>query len=108
MAFVVINVASEYLPDGSLHVYSPDVPGFHVVERDSEKSQSEVFWGHALRLLEETMSRRVAEANVGTMVSFTQGVPLVEIHQFVPDELRHRLREHPRRAIPTQLIAEIR
>lgn len=110
MAFVVVNVASEYLSDGSFHVYSPDVPGFHVIERDSKKSNEQVFWGPALRLLEETLSRRVVEANVGKTVyleKHTKETPLVEIHNFVPEELRRRLGGDRSRGLPSQLIAEI-
>lgn len=107
MAFVIVNLASEYLPDGSFHVYSLDVPGFHVVERDGKKSHQQIFRETALPVLQETMTRRVVEAKVGERVKITD-IPIAEIGSFVPEELSRRLRrDHRPSSIPKHLIAEI-
>lgn len=106
MAFVIVNIESEYLPDGAFHVYSPDVPGFHVINRD-RKPQSEIFYETALPVLEQTMTRRVAEAKVGERVMFRfRDMPIVEIDKFIPGELNRRV--HGVKAdIPKKLLAEI-
>jgi hypothetical protein len=105
MACVIVNLASEYLPDGSFHVYSPNVPGFHVIEREHKRTNEQVFYETALPVLRETMSRRVAEAKVGEGVRFAD-VP-TPIDSFVPDELSRRLRRERPRDLPKQVIAEI-
>ena len=107
MAYLIVNLASEYLPDGSLHVYSPEVPGFHVIEQDPKKSHQEVFLETALPVLQDTMTRRVVEANVGKNVRLVADTPLLQISNFVPEELRRRVREERPVGIPRQLIAEI-
>ena len=107
MAFLVVNLENEYLPDGSFHVYSPDVPGFHVVERDIKKSHQQIFHETALPILRDTMIRRVVEANVGKSVRLITETPLVQIRNFVPEELRQRLQEARPVGIPAQLLAEI-
>jgi hypothetical protein len=108
MAFVVVNLASEYLPDGSFHVYSPDVPGFHVIDRDGKRSHQQIFRETALPVLQETMTRRVVEAKVGETVLITD-MPIVDIGSFVPRELQQQLlRRGSTPGIPKQLVAEIR
>jgi hypothetical protein len=104
MAFVIVNIESEYLPDGALHVYSPEVPGFHVINRD-RKSRAEIFHETALPILEDTMSRRVVEAKVGERVRFRRETPITEIVNFVPEELNRRFRA--KMEIPKKLLAEI-
>jgi hypothetical protein len=108
MAFVVVNIESEYLPDGAFHIYSPDVPGFHVVERQ-RRSQAEIFYETALPVLEQTMSGRVAAAKVGERVTFRfREMPIIEIGKFVPDELNRRFRGSGSKTdIPKKLLAEI-
>jgi hypothetical protein len=107
MAFVIVNLTSEYLPDGSFHVYSPDVPGFHIIERGSKRSHEQIFHETALPLLQDTMSRRVVEAKVGERVRFNGDMSVTEIGSFVPEELRNRIRRDRPSGIPRQLIAEI-
>jgi hypothetical protein len=106
VAFVIVNVESEYLPDGALHVYSPDVPGFHVINRE-RRSRSEIFYETALPVLEETLNRRVAEAKIGKQVHFRfRDLPIVDIGQFVPSELARRF-SGPKADVPKKLLAEI-
>ena len=107
MAYLIVNLASEYLPDGSLHVYSPEVPGFHVIEQDTKRSHQDVFHETALPILQDTMTRRVVEANVGKNVRLVVDTPLLQISNFVPEELRRRVREQRPVGIPKQLIAQI-
>jgi hypothetical protein len=106
MAFVVVNLASEYLPDGSFHVYSPDVPGFHVVNQDRKRSQEQIFFETALPILRDTMAQRVFEAKVGEAVTI-KDMPITTIESFVPHELARRLRRDAKPGIPTQVLAEI-
>src|SRR6266851_6608921 len=106
MAFVVINLESEYLPDGSFHVYSPNVPGFHIIDRDGKRSHEQIFLETALPVLQETMSRRVVDAKVGERVRFNGDMRVTEIGSFVPEELRNRIRRDRPLGIPKQLIAE--
>jgi hypothetical protein len=106
MAFVVVNLASEYLPDGSFHVYSPDVPGFHVIDRDGKRSHQQIFRETALPVLQETMSRRVLEAKVGERVRIAD-TDITEIGSFIPEELRRLHGDRRPLGIPRQLIAEI-
>lgn len=107
MAYLIVNLASEYLPDGSFHVFSPEVPGFHVVEKDTKRSHHEVFLETALPILRDTMTRRILEANVGTNVRLVTDTPLLQISNFIPEELRRQVREQRPVGIPKQLIAEI-
>jgi hypothetical protein len=104
MAFVIVNIESEYLPDGALHVYSPEVPGFHVINRD-RKPRAEIFHETALPILEDTLSRRVVEAKVGERVRFRRETPITEIGNFVPEELSRRF--GAKTEIPKKLLAEI-
>ncbi len=106
MAFVVVSLASEYLPDGSFHVYSPDVPGFHVIDRDGKRSHEQIFRETALPILQDTMSRRVVEAKVGERVRIAD-TAITEIGSFIPEELRRLHGDHRPSRIPKQLIAEI-
>src|SRR5689334_18270885 len=65
MAIVVVELTSEYLPDGSFHVYSREVPGFHVVEPAGSKlSHRELYLEKIAPILRETMERRVIQAEV--------------------------------------------
>ncbi len=107
MAYLIVSLATEYLPDGSLHVYSPEVPGFHIVEPDTKRSHQEIFRETALPILRDTMTRRVVEADVGKDVRLVIDTPLLQISNFVPEELRRRVREERPVGIPSQLIAEI-
>jgi hypothetical protein len=107
MTFVVVNLASEYLPDGSFHVYSPDVPGFHVIDQGGKRSHEQIFRETALPVLEQTLSRRVLEAQVGKSVRITNDTPLTEVGSFVPNELRRRINRDRPFGIPKQLIAQI-
>jgi hypothetical protein len=106
MAWVIINLSSEYLPDGSFHVYSPDVPGFHVVDQDRKRSKEKVFYETALPILRETMAQRVAEAKVGEAVTI-KDFAITSIDSFVPHELARRLRRDMKPGIPTRVLAEI-
>jgi hypothetical protein len=99
-------IESEYLPDGSFHVYSPEVPGFHVINQDLKRSKEQVFYETALPVLRETMAHRVFEAKVGSGVSI-KDMPITPIESFVPHELTRRLRSDIKPGIPTQLLAEI-
>jgi hypothetical protein len=64
MALVIFNLETEYLPDGCLHISSPDVPGFHVVDRE-RKPPEQFFLETALPLLQATIHRRAVEARIG-------------------------------------------
>ena len=106
MAFVIVNLASEYLPDGSFHVYSPDVPGFHVVDRDRKRSKEQIFYETALPVLRDTIVQRVVEAKVGEAVSI-KDMPITPVDSFVPHELSRRLRRDIKPGLPTRVLAEI-
>jgi hypothetical protein len=110
MAIVVVSLTSEYLPDGSFHVYSPEIPGFHVVEPAGTKTSHETLFKEKIRpILGETMQRRVRQAEVGSVVGFRDDMPVVEIRNFTPDEIRRTLGGKDRaNGIPAQLIAEIK
>lgn len=102
MPFVVIGLKGENMADGSFHVYSPNVPGFHVV--DENKSAA---YERASSVLRETLVRRMSAATErkdGTEINIH--VP-AEIYSFVPGELKRGL-EVSRNAAPEQLIVEIR
>jgi hypothetical protein len=111
MAIVVVKLTSEYLPDGSFHVYSPEVPGFHVVEpAGSKTTHKELFEKKVEPLLRETMERRVTQAEVGKEVWFRDDLRVTDVANFIPDELRRTFhgKHHANGSIPTQLIAEIK
>jgi hypothetical protein len=100
MALVVIGLLRERLADGSYHVFSPNVPGFHVVEQDQENAMKE-----AMPILERTLAERAEEAGIGKEVKLTPAP--IEINHFVPDELRqHFGKERPRNA-PERIMVEI-
>jgi hypothetical protein len=106
MPFVIVNIASEYLPDGSFHVYSPDVPGFHVVDGDHNRPRVEVFYNTALPILEDTLRQRIVQAQAGERIRFNHEMRIAHVESFVPAQLR-LLRADSRPEIPRQLIAEI-
>jgi hypothetical protein len=110
MALVIVNLTSEYLPDGSFHVCSPEVPGFHVVEPPGSKVSHKTLFHEKIRpRLTETMQRRVAQAKVGSTVWFREDLPVAEVRNFIPEELRRRLGGKPQaNGIPALLIAEIK
>ena len=105
MAFVVLNLASEYLPDGSCHIYSPNVPGFHVVEKRGGMSMEQLMREKALPILQDTLTRRVHESKTGKEVRFHG--PAVNITSFVPTELTARLHQKGAHSLPQQVVAEI-
>ena len=109
MAIVIINLASEYMPDGSFHVYSPEIPGFHVMSpAESKMSHATLFREKVQPILTETMKRRVTQAKVGHNVKFRDDLTVVQIPNFIPEELRRRLSDkRSANGIPAQLIAEI-
>jgi hypothetical protein len=107
VSYFVVNLEREYLPDGTLHVYSPEVPGFHVTSPpDSKKSQRDIFNETALPILTDTLSRRVMEANVGKVVRI-HNANLVKIRSFVPNELQRCLDRKESVDFPDQLLAQI-
>jgi hypothetical protein len=108
MPFVVVTLASEYLPDGSFHVYSPNVPGFHVVHKNNKQTHEQLFHETALPILEETLTRRVIEAKVGERVIFDRQRTIAKVDSFVPDELRRAINRDRPFEIPHHIIAEIR
>jgi hypothetical protein len=99
MEMIVVSLVGEDREDGTYHVYSPIVPGFHVVRDDATTAYEQ-----AVPILQETLSRRAAAASRKVEVY----VPAV-VNNFVPDEIRRRFSdrmvEHSRR--PTHLIAAI-
>jgi hypothetical protein len=105
MAFVVLNLASEYLPDGSCHIFSPNVPGFHVVEKKGGMSMEKLMHEKAMPILQDTLTRRVQESKMGKEVRFRG--PALSITSFVPLELNNRLRQKGWQSLPQQVIAEI-
>jgi hypothetical protein len=108
MAWVVVNLSSEYLPDGSFHVYSTDVPGFHVIDQDRKRSKEQIFHETALPVLQDTMAQRVVEAKVGESVRIVTDLSITPIDSFVPHELSRRLRRDMKSGIPTRVLAEIK
>jgi hypothetical protein len=103
MAIVIVNLEARYLPDGSLHISSPDVPGFHVVDRE-RKQPEQFFLETALPLLQATIHRRAVEARIGEHVQ-VRWKDILSVKRLVPVELANRTKvpEMP----PRQLIAEI-
>lgn len=107
MAWVVVNLSSEYLPDGSFHVYSPDVPGFHVIDQGRKRTKEQIFYETALPVLQDTIVQRVVEAKVGGAVRIVTDMSITPIDSFVPHELSRRLRREMKPGLPTQVLAEI-
>src|SRR6516162_475071 len=105
MSIVIVNLETKYLPDGSLHMYSPDVPGFHVVDRERKRSREQLFVETALPLLEATISRRAVEAKIGERAQL-RWKDILDVKSVVPAELKRRAVQ-VRGTIPRQLIAEI-
>jgi hypothetical protein len=103
MAIVIVNLETQYLPDGSLHMYSPDVPGFHVVDHERKRSQEQLFHEIALPLLRDTITRRAVEAKIGDRVQ-VNWKDILNVKSVVPAELARRAKVQ---AIPKQLIFEI-
>jgi hypothetical protein len=97
MEMVVVSLVGEDRGDGTYHVYSPVVPGFHIVD-DSPALAYE----RAIPVLQETLSRRAVSANRKVEVY----VP-VQVDNFVPDEIRRKFGEGPVRQTerPSHLIA---
>jgi hypothetical protein len=109
MAYVVISLASEYLQDGSFHVYSPQVPGFHIVEQLPRDEHEVLYNQKVLPRLRETLERRVLDAKVGRKVHLHEQY-VANIQSFVPDELRRCMGDEQKlvgNAFPSQVIAEI-
>jgi hypothetical protein len=100
MAFVIISLAKETLADGTCHIYSPNVPGFHVVDHDSKQAYKE-----AVPILIATLGDRVREAEVGDGVRWLEA-PVVEVDDFVPGELRRNFHHH-KAQWPDRMIFEI-
>lgn len=103
MAFVVVNLASEYLPDGSFHVFSPNIPGFHVLDKTAA-SRRQLFETKVLPILNETLRRRVSEAGVGKDIRIYDEP--VGVRNFIPEELRRQFGERDHSNMPDQLIAQ--
>ena len=101
MALVVIGLVTETLADGSWHVYSPNVPGFHVVEGDRNDAIAA-----AREILYETLKDRVQEARVGDDVRLIDTTP-VEISNFIPSELRRSLKHANKAGAPDRIMVEI-
>jgi hypothetical protein len=104
MAIVIVNLETRYLPDGSLHMSSPDVPGFHVVDHERKRSQTQFFVEKALPLLEQTIGRRAAEAKIGERAT-VHWKNILDVKSVVPAELARRAKVAD--VVPRQLIAEI-
>ena len=100
MSRVVIGLRQERLADGSHHVFSPNVPGFHVVDQDRDRAMKE-----GLRILETTLRDRAKEAGIGREIKLVDAP--IEIEHFVPDELRKHLGGERARNIPTRVMVEI-
>jgi hypothetical protein len=105
MAIVIVNLETQYLPDGSLHMSSPDVPGFHVVDREPKRSREQFFVETALPILEATIGRRAMEAKIGERAQI-RWKDILDVKSVVPAELKRRA-EPVKGTIPRQLIAEI-
>jgi hypothetical protein len=103
MAIVIVNLETKYLPDGSVHMSSPDVPGFHVVDHGRERSREQFFVEIALPILEQTIGRRAAEAKIGERAQI-RWKDILDVKSIVPAELERRVKVP---GIPRQLIAEI-
>ena len=103
MAIVIVNLETRYLPDGSLHMSSPDVPGFHVIDHERKQSREQFFHERALPLLRETICRRAMEAKIGDNVQ-VQWKDILDVKSVVPAELARRAKVP---GLPRQLIVEI-
>jgi hypothetical protein len=100
MKLVLIALIGETL-EGSYHLYSPAVPGFHVIEANEEKA-----YKHGVKILEETLQRRANE--VGHEIRLHTPV---EVDGFIPGEVKRyfdRNERSERQMRPTHLVAEIR
>ena len=103
MAVVIVNLETEYLPDGSVHISSPDVPGFHAVDRE-RRPPKQFFLETALPLLRATIHRRAVEAKIGEHVQL-RWEDVLGVKKVVPGELANRVKVP--HMPPKQLIAEI-
>jgi hypothetical protein len=106
MTIVIVNLETQYLPDGSLHMSSPDVPGFHVVNHDRKRSREQFFVETALPVLEQTIGRRALEAKIGERAK-VRWQDVLDVNSVVPAELARRSVKMDRPTIPRRLIAEI-
>jgi hypothetical protein len=104
MAIVIINLETQYLPDGYIHISSPDVPGFHVVDHERKGTPEQFFLETALPVLQDTIGRRVIEAKIGERVQL-RWKEILGVKSVTPAELARRVKlaEMP----PRHLIAEI-
>jgi hypothetical protein len=88
-------------------VYSPEVPGFHIVEHGRDMSPWDLFREKVRPILTETMQYRVDEAKVGGRVRLREEAT-VGFEKFIPDEITRRLGGVSiKHEIPAQVIAEI-
>jgi hypothetical protein len=107
MALIIINLETRYLSDGSLHISSPDVPGFHVVDNERKKSREQFFFEKALPVLQEIIGRRAVEAKIGERAE-VRWKDILDVKSIVPSELaRGEARRSKVSQVPRQLIAEI-
>src|SRR5467141_2813705 len=100
MPFVVVDLKQETLADGSHHIYSPNVPGFHVVDPNQDAAIE-----YAMPVLHNTLRDRLIEAGFSCDVRFIDRGS--EIRQFCPDELRQHLGAERVRTMPNRIIVEI-
>lgn len=102
MTLVAIELLTEELTDGSWHVHSPNVPGFHVVE----KQERDAVITLALPVLQATLRDRVREGEVGGEVRILLG-PVHYVEKFTPRLLRDEIVSGTRYRSQDQIIVEI-
>jgi hypothetical protein len=99
MRFMVVDLVTENMPDGSFHVYSPNVPGFHVVEKDEKKA----VYAKAHRILYDTVCRRAQEAGHEGDVKMHDAA---SIRNLTPSDLRNELHRKAAGKLPDRLVIE--